>query len=315
MDILPKGADPEPQSIGGSPRGASFLKSTACWYAWALRYLVGYLPLARADYFDLGTAYHALMEGRSAEEVRQEYPDHLEEAFKLYKQRVGGPPIGPALAKEKEVVLFGGLLTSKPDRVEKGSDGRPFARDYKTAAHFSKHDEASWGVDLGILGEVASTAEMPNGERVFPHYGIVDIISKSASKPPFVKLVRVELSFSKYAALESTVRGIWGEIQHRVIGLARAVKSDVHAPSKLFPRDLTKCMGEYAPCPYYAHCWGKLPDSVMYKFAKNPPRRWTGKLHDEGDEVRSDLPLPKGMNHKLVETAAKKFVAWMKGTK
>ncbi len=319
MDILPKGAEAEPQAVGGSPRGASFLNATACWYAWALKYLAGYLPLAHADYFDLGSAYHALMEGQSADAVRSMFPEQLEDAALLHARRIKGPPLGNAVAKEKEVVLFDGLLTSKPDRVEKGADGRPFARDYKTAAHFSKHDEKSWGVDVGILGEIASTAKVKNpetldGELQLPHHGIVDIISKSATTAPFVKLVRVELTLEKYAALEHYVRDVWSKLTLKLTVLAKfGKKADPRDGAKVFPRNLSKCMGEYGPCPYYAHCWGKLPESAMFKFAKEPPRRWTGRVSDEkGSPLRKDLPLPKGLTLKVIDQAAANFKKWVK---
>ena len=71
--------------------------------------------------------------------------------------------------------------------------------------------------------------------------------------------------------------------------------------AQLFPPNLNECVGDYGPCDYYAYCWGKPPESMMYRMAPEAPRRWvTGR---EG----APLKLPGKLTAKLIDTAFAKL--------
>lgn len=290
MAILPLGAKPQTFTIGGSPRGWTFLSTAACWLRFGLRYGIGYFPVAVKDYFDLGSAYHALMEGQDVDKVRKEFPNHIAEAMRLRAIRMSkGPPLGSALAVEREYALFGGLMTSKPDREEPGQ-----IRDYKTAMMMSADDEAHWNTNGGIIGEAVAS----NVSRA-----LVDIVSKregkgehNATEKP-VKVVVVNVTERHKARLEAHVREFWEQLETRV---TRAAKPKADAV-QLFPPNLNECVGDYGPCDYYAYCWGKPPESMMYRMAPEAPRRWvTGR---EG----APLKLPGKLTAKLIDTAFAKL--------
>lgn len=286
MPILPLGQKPNPLTIGGSPRGWTFISSADCWKRFGLRYGVGLFPAGTKSYFDLGSAYHGLLEGQPVTKVGADYPDHLMEASRLYRIRIAkGPPLGKALAVEREYALFDGKMTSKPDREEPG-----LIRDYKTAMNFKESDEKRWNVAGGIIGE-AVAAKVDTA--------IVDIISKyegkgedrAPEKP--VKLVTVRVTAAKKDALEAHVDAFWEGVEERV---KKAAKS-VAGASRAFSPNLNQCVGEYGPCDYYDHCWGKAPESLMYRLAPNPPRRW---VHGRED---APLKLPGKLTPELIEKA------------
>jgi hypothetical protein len=277
--------------IGGSPRGWTFIKTAQCWYRWFLRYFLGLVEVYTPEYFDVGSAFHALMEGRSKESVALEYPDVMKEAERLHELRLTkGPPLPPATAIEKEHALFGGYMTSKPDREEAGS-----SRDFKTSSHFSKYDEQFWNTDGGIIGETVATQQNI----------IVDIVSKSTSgddkkapeKP--VKVVTVAYSKVKEEALRSHVEDFWWQLTERVKRLVDGVE-----PKSAFPKNVSQCIGDYGPCPYYAHCWGVPPESLLYKYLDPAPHRW----------LKSG-PLPKGLTVAKVEKAREALLKRTKAQK
>ncbi len=287
MKIVPKGETAHSGTVGGSPRGWSFLSSAACPHRWALRYLVGLFPVTTKNYFNEGSAYHGLHEGQSEAEIEERYgKEALNVGKRLKLLRDKGAPLPTPLEVEVEHVLFKGLMTSKPDRVEDGEPKR--IRDFKTAFQFSEHDDAMWNVDPGIVGEMVA-----GGTDI----GVVDIVSKREGKDgqPVkepLKLVHVRLTPAKLKALESMVKDIWTELTGRLRDAAEGKPLE-----KAFPRRMNHCVGKYGACEYYNRCWGKAPESLLYKFGAKAPRRWTG-------EGRDDLPLPKGLTLKLIEKAA-----------
>lgn len=265
MTIKANGAADFKAPTGGSPRGWSFIGSASeCWTRWAYRYVYGLYPATTPDYFDLGSAYHALQEGKTVDEVKALYPEHLEEAQRLLKQRQKGPPLPPAKSIEETVVLFGGLMTSKPDRVEQ-SGTRTIVRDFKTAAMFSKNDEQAWGVDGGILGECIA------GET---DTALVDIVSKQYDAKVPTKIVTVKLTPEKRTALERTVKQFWGEAEQRTRSVA-AAKPTRDLVLSVYTQNLKGCVGKYSVCPYYARCWERGSQaSMLYKQSTEPPRNW-----------------------------------------
>jgi hypothetical protein len=299
MPIVPNGSV-RAVSVGGSPRGWTFISNAKCWRRWAWRYLIGFLPANVKVYFDLGSAYHALMEGQSQGTVQAAYGHVFEEAQELAYTRQDGPPLGHATAVEQEYAIFGGKMTSKPDREETESkDGKGPAtrmRDFKSAMRFSDYDEEAWNVDGGIVGElIAAGVEK----------GIVDIVLKYVAAKR-VKLVPVTLTKAKADALEALVDDFWETLERRVRKAAGGSAKD--AP-RAFPPNLSECVGKYGPCDYYARCWGKPPESNLYSLSPAPPRRWvTGR--------NGELKLPGKLTPDLIEKAAKKVRAgWNLGAK
>lgn len=277
MAILPNGSTTTfKESSGGSPRGWSFIGvGLDCWRRWFLQYVFGLYPVKKAEALELGAAFHLFMEGKTTEEVARAFPEHAVEAKRLAEVRLKGPPLPKATSVEEEFVIFGGYMTSKPDRIEV-RDGKRVVRDFKTSAFFSDKDEESWNVDGGILGECVA------GET---DEAIVDITSKrerkegSTSSGPDVKVVTARLTPKKRAALERLVKQWWREAERRVTQLAEELSSaPVERHGELFDdyatQNLRNCVGKYGVCPYYARCWGKPPESMLYRLTEEPPKRW-----------------------------------------
>ena len=273
MPILPNGVKNfTPQPEGGSPRGNTFISAfLGCWRAGGLRYIAGLIPVTPSEALMTGIAYHALLEGDSEEEVRAAHPEYAVEAIKMFKERLKGPPLpsDESVIIEKEFSIFGGLMTSKPDRIEgKGENRR--VRDFKTSAMFREDDELAWNIDPGILGECIAGKTTK---------AIVDIQKKYAPEKnkdgtPYdgktTKIVTVHLTPEKHEALEVMVRGFWDELERRV--KATAEGGD---PKFTFPKSLKGCVTRYGLCPYYARCWQKgKSDFFLYKLTEQPPDRW-----------------------------------------
>jgi len=269
MPILPNGTTKTfKPPTGGSPRGWSFIStSIECWRKWAYRYVFNLFPVKVHDALNLGSAYHALMEGKTLEEVAKLFPDHVTDAKTLQDRRMKGPPL-PANSEaviEQEFELFDGLMTSKPDRIEK-SNGKTIVRDFKTASSLSENDEMAWNVDGGILGECLA-AETDTA--------LVDIVLKYQPKTGSgVKVVIVKLTDEKRDILHATVRDFWEQAEQRTKLLAR-MKGKTVDLDHAFPRQLKSCVGKYGPCPYYARCWSKgSMESMQYKLVEDAPRKW-----------------------------------------
>ena len=228
------------------PRGSIIgwtLISTAlyCWWRFALRYIIGIVPNTGIAALDFGSVFHAALEGKSKNEVREwgvEYAQHIELAFRLAKTRIEkGPPMGNATAIEKTVPILNGSMTSKPDRVE-----RDIMRDFKSAAFFSKHDQEHWDVNPGILGELIATQKQR---------AIVDVTRKPDGK---TILYEVALTPAKERALKALVDDFWMQLGMR----------QTFGPSA-FPRNMNNCTTRYGLCPYYDRCWGRGATRSLYK--------------------------------------------------
>lgn len=268
MPILPGGTSPMPTEIGGSPRGWTFISMAAeCTLEWANRYVFGLLPVVTPEYFDLGSAYHALQEGKALDEVKVRYPAQAAEAQRLFEVRAKGPPMPPLhkVVAEKEFPIIGGRMTSKPDRVEK-SGSRHIVRDFKTTFMFSQYDEQVWGIDGGILGEcIAGDTDT----------ALVDIVTKREDAKVTTKMVTVKLTPDKRHALEAMVAATWKDIEARTKVLAKFKNPTLQNVVESFPRNLKGCVNKYGPCAYYARCWEKgTVASMMYRRLAEPPRRW-----------------------------------------
>ncbi len=240
---------------GGTPIGWTFISTSyQCWLKWLYRYILGIYPAQVNENLLTGSAYHALLEGDSPEKVLKDFPEQAATAMSLYRARMEkGPPIPEAEVVEETVKIFGGTMSSKPDRVEKRSDGSIVARDYKTAMQLSEWDEQKWNVDGGILGELIAV----NATK-----GIVDIQRKTGLAE--TKLVKVELTAAKSDALFNMVADFWNEVYRRLKSVAERRTS----ANAAFPRNLTGCVGKYGPCEYYNRCWGKAPESLLFRDTK-----------------------------------------------
>jgi hypothetical protein len=260
-----EGTTPAPY-VGGSSRGWSFISTgLKCWWAWFLRYVIGIVEAVRPDYFDVGSVMHALHEGRSLEDIRKEFvdPEIVKLGQRLYEIRMKhGAPLPEATAIEKTIPIMGGRMTSKPDRIEK--DG---ARDFKSSIMFSKNDDASWGVDGGIIGEAVAAdiqtvlvdiTKKPSRDK--------DGVEREAEQP--TKVVRVTVTPAKRRALELIVTEFWRKVD-------AAVKLKGSPPlDEVFPRNLLSCVNKYGKCAYYDRCWGSPPESLMYRQGGGTDR-WT----------------------------------------
>jgi len=268
MAIIPNGSKSFVAPTGGSPRGWSFIGAALdCWSRFAKRYVYGLYPLITPDYFDLGSAYHALQEGKSEAEVGRLYPEHLVEAKRLVAVRAKGPPMPPLskVVAEKELPIFGGLMTSKPDRIEK-SGTRHIVRDFKTSFMFSKNDEQHWGVNGGLLGEcIAGDTDT----------ALADIVTKREDAQVGTKMVTVKLTPDKRAVLEYTVQRFWKDLEARTKLLAKAKKPTPQHVMEAFTPNMNACVGKYSVCAYYARCWEKgTAESMQYVMSEKPPRNW-----------------------------------------
>lgn len=243
---------------GGSPKGWTFISTAyACWRKWAYRYLIGLVyagPVTGANPRRLGSAYHALLEGIDKDEVMRRYPDQVEQALKLYTDRMKkGPPLPEAEVVEEVVEIFGGLMTSKPDRVE-NRRGKPVVRDFKTAFQFSDYDHLTWGVDGGILGEmVAVNAETAEVDIQRKYEG--DTLINNT------RIVTVKMTEAKETALFRMAKDFWFD-------LARRLEETKELGISAFPHNLMGCVGKYGPCEYYGRCWGDGAERLLYKDTK-----------------------------------------------
>lgn len=278
--------------VGGSARGWTFISTgLICWWRFLLRYIVGIVENVRPPYFDVGSVMHALHEGIPREKLAEEFqePAVFAEGEKLYDLRKrAGPPLPKAVAVEETFAIFGGLMTSKPDRIEEFG-----IRDFKSSLFFSKNDQAAWTVDGGIIGE-AIAGDM--------NVAIVDITSKSAArseedgKVPSspVKIVTVTVKDTHRKALERLVHNFWTQLEHKLVETQNVKERTLE---EIFPRNLLGCVGKYGPCPYYARCWGIPPDSLMYTKAHGTDR-WA---------ATASLTLTAKMLQRFRKAIAKRF--------
>lgn len=276
-DSAPTAAPPP----GGTPRGNTFLSLAAsCWWAWALKYLAGIVPVKTRDALNFGSAYHAVLEGQDIEAIRAWAPDFVDAAKRLADRRLKeGPALPEAHAIEKTHSIFDGLMTSKPDREENGA-----VRDFKTAMMFTKHDDAYWDVEPGIIGEMVA-----QGVR----RAVVDVMRKengrsengsSASSPN--RIFHVELTDKKEEALRLAVEDFWRQLLWRLERVQKAKGDRSSAVRAAFPKQLKSCVGKYGLCDYYDRCWGKGLEMLLYKKKEGFDHSWaTGSIKLPGEKV------------------------------
>lgn len=288
MPILPNGVTSEVAApSGGSPRGWTFISTgIECWRKLAFQHVFGLIPYKKADALLLGAAYHLFQEGKSMAEVVRAFPDHAVDGHILFLRRQKGPPLpklGASVIVEKEFTIFGGLMTSKPDRIEQ-RNGKPIVRDFKSAATFSEHDDEYWNADGGILGECIAAGT---------DKAIVDIVRKYEGKSgPDTKLVEVTLTPEKEHALLNVVKQFWADFEWRTKEVAKRKELTAYS------QNLKACVGKYGPCPYYARCWKKgKPESMHFKLVE-PNRRWAN--HAGGIDWQKALDKAFDVGRKLV---------------
>lgn len=242
----------------------------------------------------LGAAFHLFMEGKGRNEVAAEFPGQVEEAERLANlRRTRGPPLPKQAIVEQEFTIFDGKMTSKPDRIET-VQGKPIVRDFKTAAFFSERDNESWNVDVGILGECIA-AETDTA--------LVDITVKRenpAGQP--VKVVKVTLTPAKAVAVKQLVDDFWQQLEARLTELAKRWR-----PDESVPRNPAACVGKYGSCPYYARCWGQMPQPLLYQLTPTPPDRWVD--FSQGPQPREWKVRGKSVLEALQSEDARKKLA------
>ncbi len=240
---------------------------------WFLKYVMGLNPAAPQRYLILGTAYHALLEGKSPGEIARwgaDFAEVLPEATELFKARTEkGPPLPKATAIEKELRISSIPMTSKPDREEPNR----VVRDFKTTSVRSKDDDAFWSVNGEIIGEMLAADATTC---------IVDIVNKNDGKTTQLEVTQ---SPEKIRALEELVEDLIEELNVR---LHRARK--MGGLSAIFPKRMTSCVGKYGRCHYYDRCWSGGAARLLYKKSPNNGR-WIPMLTPEGSAYGADMQV------------------------
>lgn len=275
----------------GTPRGSTFWSTTqTCWRLFLLKHILALFPVKVPEYLNLGTLYHALLDGWAEETLATFGPEFVPLvplAVKLYKERLSGPPLPEATASEKLRTLpFG--MTARADREELGLGRKKVIRDFKSTIFFSEHDDKAWRVNPGIIGEAMGAG----AEKA-----IVDVICKREGESfGRVQQFEVDVGPREREALEQMVNDARLEIHARVDEACGAL--DGHPKPELmkeearlelhkrlrasFPKRLTACVGKYGPCHYYERCWGDGPEKHLYVQKQKKGYAW---LDDEGDKV------------------------------
>lgn len=263
---------------GPTEAGWSFYScALTCWRKWFLQYYEGWQPVLTEQYFVLGAVYHALHEGVPKLEIAawgEQYRDALPEAEALYAARLSAsaPPLPhDELGREVECEAFGGLFTSRPDRIEQDADGKA-VRDYKTAATFRDSDGEKWAVDGEIIGEMVAS-KIPRA--------VVDIIRKG-EKGNTVRQIGVVLTPKKEAALKHIVMDTQRQVLERVERLERewenpkGLLSRNDIAEREFPRSLPHCVHGNELCRFYNLCWGEGATQFLYR--RKPNLAWRKRL-------------------------------------
>lgn len=265
---------PPDHSLGTSTSVGWSFWSTAldCWWMWWQRYGEGWELLNAPDYFDFGSAYHAMHEydgdiDLAAGNVKQSVQKLLAKARDLHAVRQRGPPLPVAVEKERlHAVTSGplaGLYTAKPDQIEMDGNVRT-ARDFKTSGRIKPSDPQRWAVDGEIIGEmVASDCKV----------AIVDIVTKEAV--PKVSQIEVSLTEAKRLAHQNLILDLYRQIKERL-----ALK-DQRSAEVAFPRNLRNCCPG-RPCLYYPRCWETGATSQLYRINKARRDAWRNWLKLDG---------------------------------
>lgn len=267
------------EPTGGTKLGWSFWSMMAtCWRKWFLKYVAGLTMDARKELVR-GVIYHAIMEGVDAARIKSWGPEFFkgyDEAAELTAKRLDdGPPIPAPIAIETERRVPNANMTSRPDREEAPSEVNVTAdwrrqegetraritnggiRDFKTTNFESKNADLEWQVHGSLIGQLIAT-----GNKL----GTVDVMNAKTGK---TKLYEVHLTPEKESALRGMLAELEAELDTR---LYRAVHGADDA-NKVFPRNLTQCVGKYGPCDFYLHCWGTKVDQLKYG-VKEPKFEW-----------------------------------------
>lgn len=261
---------------GASAVGWTFYSTALnCWHRWFLRYVEGLVPLQMPEELAIGIGYHALHEGKSAEELEKLGPDVLDglaTAARIHRARVTlGPPMPEATGKEVPAEVTGnhplaGLYTCRLDRVEGNQ-----VREFKSAGSFTGAEEDRWNTDGEIIGQlVASELSV-----------IVDITTKEAA--PRFKQVKVTLTPEKERAWRHLVLDLVHQIGDRVTRFERkGLREEEDGISReekalqCFPRNLRSCIYGRRRCEYFARCWGTGGEQHLYK--RQPAEEWRKRL-------------------------------------
>lgn len=234
-------------STGGTPIGWSFYSTALeCWRRWYLRYFEGWLQIKGNTYQPLGTAYHALQEGRTPKEIIAMGPEYviaLPQAKQLYEARQSGPKLYPAKAIEKTIIVadgpLAGIFSSKPDRIE--LDGKKtIVRDFKTAKRLYDNDQDKWDVNGEIIGEMLAAHASE---------AVVDIVT-TGDVHPKVRVIRVGMTPEKKAAFERLILAVFAQVTVNSKALYAGTEPEV-----VCPRNLNHCAFPVR-CQYYDWCWG-----------------------------------------------------------
>lgn len=254
-----------PFNPGGTPIGWTFWNtSLTCWRMWFWKYVEGLHPIKLPPHLLLGSAYHGFLEGYTATEIAAKGPEWaavVSEAQRLYIARMA--PSAPPLPKdvvsvEKEVMVPGVPMSSKPDRIEKAQGGDR-VREFKTANTFRETDAQSWAVHGEVIGEM-----MASGNDA----AVVDIIEK---KHGLVRQIEVRLTPEKKSALTGLIQDLREQVVLRMKAWGKGLAPE--DMDRVFPKNISQCGYQYGSvCPYYERCWSKTGASHLY--TKRPASGW-----------------------------------------
>ncbi len=252
--------------VGATPSGWSFFSTFfRCKWSWWLKYYRGIVPLHTADYFLVGSAYHAMHEGLTKKEIFAELPEltdeMFEEAKELYEARLDGPAWPEPDALEELFVVKDGPakgFSSKPDALELE---RSRIRERKTARILRDTDDLYWRVSGSVLGEMVASG-IPDV--------IVDIVSKQDTH--VVRQIEVGMTPDKQRAFENLIADAKRELKERIertkhdYGESTSLTSMDFYAERHFPKNFDACAPQGQVCPYYARCWQpESPEAKLYK--------------------------------------------------
>jgi hypothetical protein len=96
------------------------------------------------------------------------------------------------------------------------------------------------------------------------------------------------------------VTDFWQELRTRLM-LAADTQERVMVQ---FPQNLTGCVGKYGPCEYYARCWGKPPESLLY--TETGLGRWAKTTSKQPAVIQTAAAEAKALVKALNEKRKKK---------
>ena len=242
--------------------GWSFYEAAdTCWRYFFHRYVEPQSAPVTPPHLLIGTAYHALHEGKGEELKKNgQLAPHMVEAARLYTARLKrGPPLPPALAREQTVGCKGaleGIFFSTPDVVE--AQG---VRDFKTAARLYGDEREKWAVSGEIIGELVATG----AEKA-----TVDVVTKE--KTPRFGLFEVRLTGKKQEGFERLILNLLVDMRRRYERAQESVDAGKQDPV-LWPTSFSSCYRYGKPCSFLNLCWGD-----GFGFEKRSKVPWVAKL-------------------------------------